>query len=285
MSRPKKQIVDYFPHSCEHGKTMFILEERYGNNGYSFWFKLLEILGGTEGHAIDLKNESELEYLRSKTRCEEGLVTEMLDLLAKLDAIDRELWGNKVVWSDNFVNGISDVYTRFRHTSPPCRPDNYAAKPHVDDQSTQINPQSKVKESKVKKSKEEVPDFIPEKTWEEYLEMRKRIGKPLLVKSFPRVWSEISKLIKAGDTAEAILNQSIISSWQGVFAVKKPFGGNNVGIRTARSDPGDKNLQSKTDAEVTRILAGYAASQTPDKPGRVSATDDAPDFQSSGTGS
>ena len=49
MTRPKKQTVDYFPHSCNHKKTIYILEERYGNNGYSFWFKLLEMLGNTEG--------------------------------------------------------------------------------------------------------------------------------------------------------------------------------------------------------------------------------------------
>ncbi|HSW65052.1 MAG TPA: Lin1244/Lin1753 domain-containing protein [Dissulfurispiraceae bacterium] len=153
MTRPRKNTVDYFPHSCDHGKTMFILEERYGNTGYAFWFKLLETLGSTEHHFINLNNESEIEYLRSKTRCEEGLVIEILTLLSRLGAIDDKLWQNKIVWSQNFVDGVSDVYTRSRHTLPPSKPDNYTLKPHVIDTSTQINPQSKVKESKVKESK------------------------------------------------------------------------------------------------------------------------------------
>ena len=48
MTRPRKQTVDWFPHYCRHGKTMAILEEKYGNNGFAFSFKLLEILGDTE---------------------------------------------------------------------------------------------------------------------------------------------------------------------------------------------------------------------------------------------
>jgi len=48
MARPNKQGVDYFPHFVNHGKTMFILEEKFGNNGYAFWFKLLELLGKEE---------------------------------------------------------------------------------------------------------------------------------------------------------------------------------------------------------------------------------------------
>jgi hypothetical protein len=153
MTRPKKQTVDYFPHSCSHGKTMFIIEERYGNDGYAFWFKLLEMLGTSEGHVIDLNNPANAEYLRSKTRRNAEQVTEMLDLLATLEAIDRELWAEKVVWCQKFVDGVSDVYTRSRHTEIPRKPDNYAEKPREEGQSTTENPQSRVKESRVKKSK------------------------------------------------------------------------------------------------------------------------------------
>lgn len=46
MARPKKQTVDYFPHFVKGGRTIFILENKFGNDGYAFWFKLLEILGG-----------------------------------------------------------------------------------------------------------------------------------------------------------------------------------------------------------------------------------------------
>ena len=148
MARPTKNTVDYFPHSVQHGKTMFIIEERYGNDGYAFWFKLLESLGDADGHYLDLNDTATYEYLRSKTRRESSFLDEILNLLAKLDAIDPELWSKRVVWCQKFVDGISGVYTRSRHTLPPSKPDNYAPKPSVSDVSTHENPQSKVKKSK-----------------------------------------------------------------------------------------------------------------------------------------
>lgn len=45
MARPTKTSVDYFPHMTHSGKTIAILEARWGNDGYAFWFKLLELLG------------------------------------------------------------------------------------------------------------------------------------------------------------------------------------------------------------------------------------------------
>lgn len=154
MARPKKTTVDYFPHYCQHKKTMYILEQRYGNDGYAFWFKLLELLGDTEGHYINCNNEATWEFLQAKTRLDSNLCHEILNLLAKLDAIDPELWAQKVVWSQNFVDGIADVYKN-RRTKVPTKPDLdsfYRQKPRQDRVSTDKNPQSKVKESKEKKT-------------------------------------------------------------------------------------------------------------------------------------
>lgn len=121
MVRPRKQTVEYFPHQCLHKKTMFILEEKYGLTGYSFWFKLLELLGSTEGHVYDCRNPTDWEFLQAKTKLPEETCTEILDLLAKLDAIDKELWSIHVVWSQNFVDGLLPVYTN-RRAVIPLRP-------------------------------------------------------------------------------------------------------------------------------------------------------------------
>lgn len=154
MARPKKKTVDYFPHSCTHGKTLFIIEQKYGNDGYAFWFKLLEFLGDTDGHYIDLNDEMVQEFLQAKTSLSKEMCNEILDLLAKLKAIDAELWEHKIVWSQNFVDGISDVYKN-RRVEIPSRPSFYIQKLATEDISTDENPQSKVKESKVKENKVE----------------------------------------------------------------------------------------------------------------------------------
>lgn len=160
MTRPRKQTVDYFPHSCIHGQTMFIIEQRYGNDGYAFWFKLLELLGKTTGHYLDLEKISTLEFLASTTRISPDTCLEILNLLGRLEAIDPELWESKIIWSDNFVNGITDAY-RNRVLETPKRPDNLRKKPPISRQSDVENPQTKLKESKVKKTKGNNKSLIP----------------------------------------------------------------------------------------------------------------------------
>ena len=129
MARPQKLTVDYFPHSCSHKRTMFILEARYGNDGYAFWFKLLEMLGSTGGHCLDLNDSSEMEFLLAKTHLTEVIGVEILDLLAKLGAIDPEAWALKRVWCQNFVDGVASVY-QSRHQPVPQKPSCLAQEPH-----------------------------------------------------------------------------------------------------------------------------------------------------------
>lgn len=142
---------------------MFILEQKWGNDGYSFWFKLLEILGSSDGHYICLGNPSTREFLVAKTHLEVDLCYRILDLLAELEAIDRDLWETeKVIWCQNLVDNVGGVYQKrradlpqkpsFRNQKPRTSDVSGAETPHskVSDAET---PQSKVKESKVNKSK------------------------------------------------------------------------------------------------------------------------------------
>jgi hypothetical protein len=98
--RPQKNTVDYFPHYCNHHKTMFTIEQKFGNDGYSFWFKLLELLGNTENHVINCRNPGEWEFLQAKTRLDENTCRDILNLLSKLDAIDKELWEADIIWCE-----------------------------------------------------------------------------------------------------------------------------------------------------------------------------------------
>ena len=180
MARPKKQTVDYFPHDCTHKKTIFILEQRYGNDGYAFWFKLLELLGDTEKHYIDLNESEAWEFLQAKTHLSGDMCKEILDLLSKLNAIDPELWQNKVIWSDNFIERIATVYNNRRQETPE-KPSFYKQKPSSAGVSTKKTPQSKVKESKVKENiyTDEFEEF-----WKHY---PKKVGKGEAFKMYQRL--------------------------------------------------------------------------------------------------
>ena len=120
MARPTKATVDYFPHTTEHGKTMFILQSLWGNDGYAVWFKILERLGSLEGHYIDCRDISEWEFLMAHCRVDTDTLTAILDKCAGINAIDTSLWRQKLIYSQNFVDGIKDAYRR-RPTKLPTR--------------------------------------------------------------------------------------------------------------------------------------------------------------------
>lgn len=156
MARPFKNTVDYFPHSCNHKKTMFILESKFGNNGYAFWFKLLEILGSSDNHVYDYNNPHDWEFMLAKTKVTNEQAQNILQTLANIDAIDKELFEKNVIWSQNFVDNVADVYNRRKQEIPkkPIVADNNIV---IDDNNLNNdsnNRQSKVKESIVNKSKE-----------------------------------------------------------------------------------------------------------------------------------
>ena len=157
MTRPRKNTVDYFPHSCTHGRTIFIIEQRFGNDGYAFWFKLLELLGSTEGHLLDCNNPHIWEFLVAKTRVSEVSATEMIALLVKLSAIDAELWDKRMIWCENFVNNVSIVYDK-RKSETPHKPDIRTGYPPTIGVSDTGKPQRIVEDSRGEERKEKQGD-------------------------------------------------------------------------------------------------------------------------------
>ena len=167
MARPKKQTVDYFPHQCNHGKTMFILEQKYGNDGYAFWFKLLELLGCAEGHYLKLENPVDWEFLTAKTRLSGETCEEILNLLAKLEAIDAEAWEKRIVWSDNFIDNVKEAY-RNRTVEIPKKPDCLRKKPHKGKDNQRQKSANEMKVNETKLDEKNHGDTLFELFWNTY---------------------------------------------------------------------------------------------------------------------
>jgi len=110
--RKDKNTVDFFPHFCTSGKTIYILESKYGNDGYSVWFKTLEILGISDNHFIDCRDAATWEFMLAKMRVDDKRLRHIYSTLANLGAINAELWSKQVIWSENFINNVSDLYAR-----------------------------------------------------------------------------------------------------------------------------------------------------------------------------
>ncbi len=217
MARPKKDTVDYFPHYCTHKTTMFIIEQRYGNEGYAFWFKLLEILGATEGHYLDCNDRMKWEFLQAKTRTSEGFCAEILDLLCRLNAIDPELWKKRVIWSQNFIDGIAEVY-RNRRKPVPSKPvisglsdveTELSGVETPTEQSFYAQPTVEMRQSRVEKRKEEniTPPYPPAGGDEgdvRKIQAHKKSGMTVTQqKRFERFWSAYPKKVAKGKAEKA----------------------------------------------------------------------------------
>ena len=130
MGRPRKQTVDYFPHFVgADSKTKFILENKWGNDGYAFWFKLLELLGRSDGHCYDCSVSANKMYLVSLARVSEETADDILETLAELGKIDKELWDtHKLIWCQRLVDNLQQVYAK-RTVQIPCKPFTEPAAP------------------------------------------------------------------------------------------------------------------------------------------------------------
>lgn len=162
MARPKRLSVDFFPHYVKGGRTLFILEERFGNDGYAFWFKLLESLGERDGHFLDCNNEAEWSYFLARTHVNDKEAKELIDTLVRLGKVDPALWQeHRIIWVQRLVDNFSEIY-RKRGMDLPTKPtfepqvtqdcEGFRREnPTTDPVPATETLQSKVKESKVKK--------------------------------------------------------------------------------------------------------------------------------------
>lgn len=126
VGRPVKHIAPYFSHdaNASGGRTLTILENHFGSDGYKAWFKLLENLSDTENHIIDIRNPADLEFLAGKMKFKPDRLLEILNKMAdpSLKAIDSELWAHGIIWCQNFVDRLTWLYEK-RKQAPPSRPE------------------------------------------------------------------------------------------------------------------------------------------------------------------
>jgi hypothetical protein len=168
MARPQTNKVDYFPHPVRHGKKMSYLEKKYKNDGYATWLKILEELGNTDYHFLDLSDEVQLMFLSDRCLVSEEVLINIINDLIRLKEFDKKLWEeNRILFNQKFIESIKDAYKK---RSNECinrkslltllsslgirKPDKSKPKPSKKEKVAPINPQSKVEYSKVKESRE-----------------------------------------------------------------------------------------------------------------------------------
>jgi len=173
MARPERHDVDYFPFYAKRGKTLNILQSKYGLEGIGFFTNLMRFLSLTPDHYYCMQDETERLNLFAEIGIDENKGLAMIELMVKTGKLDKELWEKyKVIVSQAFLESIKDAYKKRSikiitieeikkkfdgsGVSVPENPENQPDNPAVTGLSVEIsshNPQRKVKKSKVKETK------------------------------------------------------------------------------------------------------------------------------------
>lgn len=122
MGRSNRQTADYFPHYVgEKSRTKFILEKNWGNDGYAFWFKLLELLCAADGQYYDCWDKIGWEYLLAVTGVTAETAEAILNTLASMGEVDKELWEScRVIWVQSLLENLRQLYSK--RTAAPTKP-------------------------------------------------------------------------------------------------------------------------------------------------------------------
>ena len=121
MARGERKNVDYFPHYISHGSKMNYLRSKYGNDGYATWFMILEKIGRSDNHYIDLSEDLMQMFLADECMIDEQKLVEIIEILVKFNEFDKQLWDEfRVIYCEKFVESIADAWKN-RKTNLPTK--------------------------------------------------------------------------------------------------------------------------------------------------------------------
>jgi len=131
-------------------------------------------------------------------------------------------------------------------------------------------------EREIEKEKEAAPSaLVPVSLWLEFVEMRKKIRKPMTARAIELIQKELRKLKDKGEDPVEVLEQSIRNCWQDVFPVRKEK--THGAIQQPKSF--DAIRREEGDASTRRILErnrdvlSGTGEALPALPGRVGKAD------------
>lgn len=114
-----------------------------------------------------------------------------------------------------------------------------------------------------KKSEGTLPDWMPTEAWSDYVAMRKSMKAPLTPKAQSLAIAKLADLARAGHDPGAVLEQSILNSWRGLFELKgKKHERNGSPLQRGRNPALDLLAEAEAasdDADYCRTGAALSA--------------------------
>jgi hypothetical protein len=119
MANKIKDTVEYFPFFVKHGRTLFVLQNKYGLAGIGFFTQVMRWLAQSPGHYYPYNDDFDKDRLNQYCGLTETDVRVMVGDMVKTGKLDRELWENRgVIYSSDFVEELSELYRRRKKELP-----------------------------------------------------------------------------------------------------------------------------------------------------------------------
>jgi len=245
MARPQKNNADYFSHDNDmrNDEKILAIRNEFGAEGYSIWCMLLEKLCKAEFFELPY-SDKEVKLWAGDFRLDFKRLKLILDYFIDIDLLQKN--ENKI-----FSNELKLRFSGLLAKRTRDKDSFQQRKQTKKEVSVSEKPQSKVKYSKVNKSKDNnkppTPfkkefdlSFIDRKDFKDlfsrWMQYRREVKKPY--KSKMSVQSAYKDLLKLSNTdlsvAKNIVEQSICRQWQGLFALKEDFKNKNNEVGYAK---------------------------------------------------
>ena len=111
MARPERHDADYFPFYAKRGRTLNILQSKFGCEGIGVFTNILRFLTLTPDHHYCIKDETDRMNFFAEIGIQEERGLEIIELMVKTEKLDKGLWENyKVIASCAFLESLTDAY-------------------------------------------------------------------------------------------------------------------------------------------------------------------------------
>lgn len=255
MARPNKEGLDYFELDCHMDEKVRLIQAEFGLKGLAVIVLLFQRIYGEQGYYMAWDEDRSLLFMSDNgiSSCDINLINEIVSACIRRNIFSQELYQKYHILTSSgiqkrYFNAVArrDSVTVIKEYllvsvgKNTVNVDNNSINVcnnsiNVDRNSQRREEKSKEEKRRVKKSKEDNSVashayYVDEKlndTFLDYIEMRKKIKKPMSQRAITLAQKKLAELARIpfsdsmdNDLAIQILEQSIFNSWQGLFPLK-----------------------------------------------------------------
>jgi hypothetical protein len=113
QGRPERHDADYFKFYVKDGKTLFVLQHKYGLEGIGFFTNLMRLLTSTPNHYICIQDPGDALYVFSRIGVDEEKGKAMLEDMVLTGKLHKGLWKkHKVIVSPDLLCSLEILYEK-----------------------------------------------------------------------------------------------------------------------------------------------------------------------------